>query len=220
MITRFWLGTRREGLSREEFSDHWRGVHAAFGRAIPGLRAYVQNHLVEDPAPGQQPPVAQPWFDGCSELDFDDVAAMTSAFASPELVAADRDELAFADPDRFGVVVTVRHPVVGDAAGDTSARLLLFVTDVAPEDRDAARERSRELVATGALGSGAARGELLVAVDDAPQVQAADHVQSLWFTSVDALHAAGPRWVAECEDALGSLSGARWVALVRPVRIR
>ncbi|MFP4312611.1 MAG: EthD domain-containing protein, partial [Nitriliruptoraceae bacterium] len=80
MITRFWLGRRRDSLSRPAFSAHWFGVHAAYGLALPGPRAYVQNHRLPRTA-GTTPPT----FDCCSELDFDDVDAMRTAFRSPQI---------------------------------------------------------------------------------------------------------------------------------------
>ena len=214
MITRLWLGTRRDGLDRAAFSAHWHDGHGSYGLAIPGLRAYVQNHLLDDASP-----LGHPWFDGCSELDFDDVAAMVAAFASPELAAADADERAFADPDRFGVVVTARHHLAGDAVADAPARLLLFVTDLPAAERDGANDASATLLATRAEAAGAVRAELLVAVDDAPQPQAADHVQSLWFPSVAALRAAVPGWLTAAEAALPA-AGERWVALAAPRRLR
>jgi len=215
VITRLWFGTRRDGLDLPAFSAHWHDVHGPFGLAIPGLRAYVQNHLLPDPSP-----LSPPWFDGCSELDFTDVPAMVAAFASPELAAADADERAFADPDRFGVVVTVRRHLAGEASRDTPARLLVVVGP--PEDgaTEAARRASAALLADHAIDVGAIRAELLVAVDGAPEAQAADHVQSLWFPDVAALRAAAGDWTARIArvDALQRLD--RWPALVGPRRMR
>lgn len=214
MITRLWLGTRRDGLDLARFSAHWHDVHGAYGLAIPGLRAYVQNHLLADPSP-----LDHPWFDGCSELDFDDVAAMVDAFASPELAAADEDERAFADPARFGVVVTERRHLVGDPTVDTPARLLLFVAGLPAAERDRACDASASLVTERAAEAQVVRAELLVAVDDAPQPQAADHVLSLWFPTVADLRAAVPGWLAAGDEALPP-TGERWVALAGPRRLR
>lgn len=215
MITRLWLGTRRDGLDRAAFSAHWHDVHGAFGLAIPGLHAYVQNHLLADPSP-----LSHPWFDGCSELDFADVPTMVTAFASPELAAADVDERAFADPDRFGVVVTARRHLVGDASRDTPARLLLFVGPPADGPTEVARRASATLLADHAAAVGAVRAEVLVAVDGAPEPQAADHVQSLWFADVAALRAAADDWTAMVAG-VGPLSASeRWPALVGPRRMR
>jgi uncharacterized protein (TIGR02118 family) len=215
VITRFWLGTRRSGLSRAAFSEHWYRSHGPYGLALPGLRAYVQNHLLDDVTgiPG-------PVFDGCSELDFDDMAGMQAAFTSPEMEEADRDERAFADPDRFGVVVTERRVLFGAPALDTDARLLCFV-------RANPRCSRAELVDAAQLGAvdearraGAVRAELLVAVEEAPEPQAFDLVVSLWFPSQHAMVGAAPTWLEASSLALAGVAFGRETVFVHPRRLR
>jgi uncharacterized protein (TIGR02118 family) len=215
VITRFWLGTRRAGLTRTEFSAHWHDVHGPFGLALPGLRAYVQNHRLADPSP-----LTPPLFDGCSELDFDDVAAMRAAFASPALAEADADERAFADPDRFDVVVTRRHVLTGAGAPDTDARLLCFVRAGGRSSRAELAEAAHGVAADLADRAGAVRSELLVAVDDAPEPQACDLVLSLWFPTRADLLAAAPGWADASAEALRGLAFGREIALVGPRRLR
>lgn len=215
MITRFWLGTRRPGTSRAAFSQHWYRTHGPYGLALPGLRAYVQNHLVADPSP-----LTPPVFDGCSELDFDDVAAMRAAFASPEIEAADRDERAFADPDRFGVVVTERQVLFGGSAPDTPARLLCFVLANPRHTRAELADAVHDVAADQARRGDAVRAELLVAVEEAPEPQACDVVVSLWFPTLPALMAAAPNWAAVSTETLTGLAFEREIALVRPRRLR
>lgn len=215
MITRFWLGRRRPGLTREEFSRHWNTVHGPFGLALPGLLAYVQNHLIPDLSP-----LAPPVFDGCSELDFDDVAAMRAAFVSPQIADADRDELVFADRDRFGVVITERQTLFGATEPDTSARSLTFVRVNPRCTREQLIEQAERLLSEEAAAVGAVRAELLVAVDDSEEPQACDAVLSLWFpTRVDLL-AAAPAWAALSADALAGFAFGRETALVEPCRMR
>lgn len=215
MITRFWLGRRRDGLSRPAFSAHWHGVHGAFGLALPGLRAYVQNHRLPITA-GTTPPS----FDGCSELDFDDIAAMQAAFRSPAAEAADRDEWCFADPDRFGVVVSTRQVLLGEDVADTPARLLCFVRGVPGRPRAALHDAVLATAVADGSGAGAVRVEVLTAIDDAPEPQAADLVVSLWFPSVPVLSAGVSGWAAATSDALAGLACGRETALVHPRRLR
>jgi uncharacterized protein (TIGR02118 family) len=215
MITRFWLGRRRAGTTHAAFSAHWYRTHAAYGLALPGLRAYVQNHLVAD-----RTTLTPPVFDGCSELDFDDLAAMQAAFASPQLAEADRDERAFADPDRFGVVVTERRPLFGAEEPDTDARLLCFVRANPRRTRAQLADAVEGVAAEDAQRAGAVRAELLVAVADAGEPQACDLVLSLWFPTRDAMTAAAPTWSAASSDALAGVAFGREIALVRPRRLR
>lgn len=215
MITRFWLGRRRPGLTREEFSRHWDTVHGPFGLALPGLRAYVQNHPIPDPSP-----LAPPVFDGCSELDFDDVAAMRAAFLSPQIADADRDELAFADPDRFSVVVTERRTLLGAAEPDTPARSLTFVRVDPRQTRDRLVDRAQRLLSEEAAAVGAVRAELLVALDDVVERQACDVVLSLWFPTRADLLAAVQSWAAISAEALAGYAFGRETVLVGPRRKR
>lgn len=215
MITRFWLGTRRDGTSRSAFSAHWYATHGPYGLALPGLRACVQNHLV-DGAAGLAPPV----FDGCSELDFDDVAAMQAAFASAQIEEADRDERVFADPDRFAVVVTERRILFGAAEPDTGARVLCFVRANPRRTRAELTEVVADHVGDQAQTAGAVRVELLTAVDGTPEPQACDLVVSLWFPTLPAMQAAAPVWLTASSRALAGYAFGRETVLVEPRRLR
>ena len=85
---------KRSDLSREQFLKYFREVHGPMAERLPGLRKYVQNYVVADPtrqAPGWHVIV---------ELYFDDWAAMETAWASPEGIAATADLEAFADLTR------------------------------------------------------------------------------------------------------------------------
>ena len=76
---------RKDGMSREEFRAYWRDVHGALGARMPGVRRYVQNHVVADGAP----------FDGIAEMWFDSPADMQAAFTSEAAQEAARDVVNF-----------------------------------------------------------------------------------------------------------------------------
>lgn len=216
MITRFWFGNRRPGLTAEAFSRHWFHTHAAFGLALPGLRAYVQNHRLVDVPSGWAPT-----FDGCSELDFEDLTAMDAAFASPGIAAADADERLFADPDRFAVVVTERQGWFGADDPDVSVRLLSLIRANPRADRASILPAllAQDTVAR-ARATGAARAEVLVALDEVATPQACDLVLSLWFDTVDLAVTAAPTWFDDTAAALAGLAFGREHALVGPRRLR
>ena len=216
MITRFWFGNRREGLTAEAFSDHWFHTHAAFGLALPGLRAYVQNPRDLDAPPGWAPP-----FDGCSELDFDSVDAMASAFDSPAIVAADVDEREFADPDRYVVAATERQVWYGGEVADPPVRVLHLLRAAAGVD--AATLLPAVLAADGvaaARQTGALRAEALPAVEVPGVPRTVDLVLSLWFGSAAGALAAVPAWSDRIAADTAGLVLGRELALVRPRRLR
>ena len=75
MLHLHFLIKRKESLSRKEFSDYWRNVHAPLAMQIPGVRRYVQNHTM--------PFVSKnPSHDGIVELWMDSREAVQAAFDS------------------------------------------------------------------------------------------------------------------------------------------
>lgn len=96
-------------MSVEEFQAYWRGTHATIAGAIPGLRRYVQSHVV----PATYASARTPGFDGAAELWFDDMAALAAAMQSPQVRAALEDEKNFIDHTRVASFVTEENLVVG-----------------------------------------------------------------------------------------------------------
>jgi uncharacterized protein (TIGR02118 family) len=83
MIKRVSLLTRKDGMTREQFTRHWLEIHAPLARPVPGLRRYVQSHILEEFKRADIPTSAVQ-VDGIAELWFDDPAAMDRANVSPE----------------------------------------------------------------------------------------------------------------------------------------
>ncbi len=83
MIKTVSLLTRKEGLSHEEFVRHWIEIHAPLAHAVPGVRRYVQSHIIGERTRPDIPTTAVD-VDGIAELWYDDRAAMERANSSPE----------------------------------------------------------------------------------------------------------------------------------------
>ncbi len=83
MIKTISLLTRKDGLSHDDFVKHWYEVHAPLAHAVPGVRRYVQSHLLGERT---RPDIAttEIAIDGIAELWFDDRSAMERAYATPE----------------------------------------------------------------------------------------------------------------------------------------
>ena len=83
MIKRVSLLTRKAGLSHEQFVKHWLEIHAPLAHAVPGIRRYVQSHILEEQ---KRPdiPSTDVDVDGIAELWYDDRETMTRSLASPE----------------------------------------------------------------------------------------------------------------------------------------
>jgi uncharacterized protein (TIGR02118 family) len=101
--------SKKPEMSIEEFQRYWREVHAPIAGAIPGVRRYVQSHVVPETYGGRN----APGFDGAAELWWDSMDAMRAAMGTPELQAAVEDEKNFIDHSRVASFVTVENVVVG-----------------------------------------------------------------------------------------------------------
>ncbi len=77
--------TKKPDLSRDEFRRYWREVHGPMGARMPGVRKYVQNHVLADGAP----------FDGVAEMWFESPETMRVAFTSEAAQEAARDAANF-----------------------------------------------------------------------------------------------------------------------------
>jgi uncharacterized protein (TIGR02118 family) len=77
MVKAIFTTARLPGLSLDEFFERWRTVHGSIAARTPGLRRYVQNHVVPEAYA-----VHRPTHDGFSELWFDDLEALRAAATS------------------------------------------------------------------------------------------------------------------------------------------
>lgn len=94
MIKILALLSRRDEISREEFLRHWHNEHAELSHAVPGVRRYVQNVIVQEPARNDMPnhDIA---VDGIAELWYDDIESWRAAIASPQGKALHADGATF-----------------------------------------------------------------------------------------------------------------------------
>lgn len=94
MIVRMGLLKRKPELTAEQFRTHWLEIHGPLGQNVPGIRRYVQHHVVGDARHPDLPPAAQS-YDGIVEMWFDDEDAMHTALATPEAKAMFADGAEF-----------------------------------------------------------------------------------------------------------------------------
>jgi len=88
------LLTRKDGMTHEQFVKYWIEVHAPLAHAVPGLRRYVQSHIL---AERTRPdiPAHDVEINGIAELWYDDAESMARAMASPESKALHADGALF-----------------------------------------------------------------------------------------------------------------------------
>ena len=78
------LLTRKAGMTHEQFVKHWLEIHGPLAHAVPGVRRYVQSHII---GTRTRPdiPETDVEIDGIAELWYDDEAALARAAATREM---------------------------------------------------------------------------------------------------------------------------------------
>ena len=84
MIKVMGLLTRKPELTHEQFVKHWFEIHGPLARSVPGVRRYVQSHIVGTRTRPDIPETAVE-IDGIAELWYDDQEALARAAATPEM---------------------------------------------------------------------------------------------------------------------------------------
>jgi uncharacterized protein (TIGR02118 family) len=88
---------RKSGITKEEFCNHWKDVHAPIAaRLIPGLKRYAQNHPIAIPELESE-------FDGIAEMWWESMEAAMKYpvwHESDEAASLREDEAKFLDTKR------------------------------------------------------------------------------------------------------------------------
>ena len=103
---------KKPEMNQEQFHRFLREVHGPLALKIPGLRRYVQNHVMEDANR------KHPGWSAIVELYFDDWSAMEAAWATAEGKTATADVAEFADLSlsRWSVVEEEQYTVPSGTA--------------------------------------------------------------------------------------------------------
>ena len=110
MIKSLSLLTRRPELTHEEFVRHWLDIHGPLALKVPGVRRYVQSHIIDERSRPDIPTTLVE-VDGVAELWFDDLDAMARSNASPEAKALHADGALFIG--RIKSYVTEEKVIIG-----------------------------------------------------------------------------------------------------------
>jgi uncharacterized protein (TIGR02118 family) len=94
---------RKDGMTHQEFVDHWLQKHAALCVKLPGLRRYSINFVDRARFPNFD-------YDGFSELWFDSEEALVASLNSPEGKTLLADLPNFAKD--ISPIISVEHQIV------------------------------------------------------------------------------------------------------------
>ena len=110
MLVRMGLLNKKPDWTMERFRAHWRDQHGPLAARLPGLRTYVQNHVVDSAQRGIQFVRGPEQLDGISQLSFEDEAAMQHAMQSEVAPRLVEDENHFIG--RLRIISVQPHEVV------------------------------------------------------------------------------------------------------------
>ncbi|MGF2949914.1 EthD domain-containing protein [Microbacterium alcoholitolerans] len=122
MYKLFFCLRRRSDLTREQFLEHWHGIHADIARrgaSVLGAVRYIQNHTAALPINDalRASRGAPECFDGVVELWFNSVEDVSATFDEPEARAAIKalivDEPNFIDLEASPIFLTESHSMWG-----------------------------------------------------------------------------------------------------------
>jgi uncharacterized protein (TIGR02118 family) len=132
MIAAISLMRRQDATGLTRFRRHWLDVHGPLVCAFPGLRRYVQCHVVASPAMNEAARSMR--IDGFPILYFDNDQDRTTAHHSPAMAACNIDSRQF-----VGAVSRVITEVLGDLRSNSGRFSLIEIwpEDAAPMTRPA-----------------------------------------------------------------------------------
>ena len=209
MVKVLTLITRRTGMPVDEFQAYWRTEHPKVVTRLPGIRRYVQSHVVPETYAKREPVhdgIAEVWAD-----DTDALRAMTKSPVHPDLIA---DEAKFIDRSRMGVIVTEDHIVKDGVPGADAVKGVEFFSRKPDLTVEAFQRYWREThAALAAKIPGVSR--YVVSATRASAYAAGrtppyDGAALMWFSSPDALKSAAssPEYQALIADRANFLSAA------------
>ncbi len=195
---------RKAGMPVDEFQSYWRTKHPAVVTKLPGIRRYVQSHVL--PAAYAK---GEPVHDGIAEVWADDTNAFRAMTQSPAHAAVIADEAAFIDRERMGIIVT-EDTVVRDGAGSLKA-IELFTRKPGMSVEDFQRHWREAHAALALRVPGVERyviSATRLSAYASGRQPAYDGAALMWFASGDALKAAGgsPEYKALVADRASFLA--------------
>jgi uncharacterized protein (TIGR02118 family) len=198
---------RKSGMPVDDFQAYWRTQHPKVVTRLPGIRRYVQSHVLPESYARREPV-----YDGIAEVwadDTDAFRAMTKSPAHPDLIA---DEVQFIDRTQMGVIVTEEHVANDGTPGAEALKGVEFFTKRADLSVEAFRHHWTTTHAALASKIPGVQRYVISATRRsayaAGRTPAYDGAALMWFTSSDALKSAGasPEYQALIADRTNFLA--------------
>ncbi len=107
LVKGVWQFKGKPGMTLSDFRKYWLDVHGPLALKLPGLRRYVQSHLIDDAYL-----YCEPRFDGVAQLWFDDPQSFAAAFESTAGKELAADGAEFIDTAGMRYFMAQEHVVI------------------------------------------------------------------------------------------------------------
>lgn len=180
---------RKPGMSVEAFQEHWRTTHANIIIGLPGIRRYVQNHVLPSAYRKGEPP-----YDAVAESSFDDTKAMKDLAKSADYAKVLADEPNFIDGPTMGSIITEEHVITDGPAPAAALKTVDLVTRKQGMPIDEFfrywREDHGRMCAAATAMRRYVQNHTRRSIYDSGRTPAYDGAAMAWYDSMDALRAA------------------------------
>lgn len=113
---------RKQGMSVDDFQKYWQTTHADIIVKLPGIRGYVQSHVLASAYRKEEP-----IYDGVAESYFDDTKAMKELAKTPEYAKVLADEHNFIHGPSMGSIITNEYLIKDGPIPEHALKSINFV---------------------------------------------------------------------------------------------
>jgi len=182
---------RKQGMSVEDFQKHWRTTHAEIIVRLPGIRRYIQSHVLAS-AYRKGEPVC----DGVAESYFDDTRAMKALAKTPEYAEVLADEPNFIDGASMGSIITDEYAIKDAKVPETALKSIDLLNRKTGMSVDDFQKYWKDVHGPLCIAATAMRryvqNHTRRAIYDSGRTPPYDGVAMAWFDDMQALRAAAP----------------------------
>jgi len=182
---------RKPGMSVEDFQKHWRTTHADIIVSLPGIRRYIQSHVLASAYRK-----GEPVYDAVAESYFDDTQAIKALSKMPDYAKVLADEPNFIDAPSMASIITDEVVIKDAPAPRGGVKSIDFVNRKAGMSVDEFQKYWKDV--HGPLCNAASAMRRYVqnhtrrGIYDSGRTPAYDGVAMAWFDDMQALRDAAP----------------------------